>query len=109
MTQEQKIAELEKLLRKYEENGPAKLYYSLMRKSWEAADLMNKVDLANVDLEDKDNKKFERVQKMLGDATKIAESCKILEGIAGITGNEETDVKKRKSINPQLVAKGEFE
>ncbi len=101
------IEELERLLAKYEENGPAKLFYSLRRKSWEAADLMNKIDMANIDLDSKDSKTFDRLQKVLADATKIAESCRILEGIAGITGNEEGDVKKRKAITPQTVAKGE--
>jgi hypothetical protein len=102
------IEEYQKLLAKYEENGPAKLYYSLSRKSWEMADLLNSINLGGVDLEDKDNKKFERLQKLMTDATKVAEACKILEGIAGITGNEDADVKKKKAITPEMVAKGEF-
>ena len=101
------IEELEKRLAKYEENGPAKLYYALSRKSWEMADLLNKTNLSTVELEDKDNKQFERLQKIMTDATKIAEACKILEGISGITGNEEADVKKLKPISPQSIARGD--
>lgn len=103
------IEELQNLLAKYEENGPAKLYYSLSRKSWEMANLLNSIDLSGVDLEDKDNKKFERLLKIMADATKVAEACKVLEGIAGITGNEGKDVIRPKAVSPQLVAKGEFE
>jgi|SRR6185312_1773840 len=100
------IEELEALLAKYEENGPAKLYYAMSRKSWEIAELLNKTNLVGLDLEDKDNKKFERLQKIMADATKVADACKALEGIAGITGNEEKDIR-RKPISPQSVAKGE--
>lgn len=100
------IEELQRLLAKYEENGPAKLYYALSRKSWEMADLLNSINLGGVDLEDKDNKKFERLQKLMTDATKVAEACKVLEGIAQVTGNEEADVKKIKPISPQSIARG---
>lgn len=100
------IEELQRLLAKYEENGPAKLYYALSRKSWEMADLLNKENLGGVDLEDKDNKKFERLQKLMTDATKVAEACKVLEGIAQVTGNEEADIKKIKPISPQSIARG---
>jgi len=99
------VEELEILLAKYEENGPAKLYYAMSRKSWEIAEVLNKTNLVGIDLEDKDNKKFERLQKIMSDATKVAEACKALEGIAGITGVEERDVKK-KPISPQTIAKG---
>ena len=98
------VQEMESLLRKYEENGPAKLYYSLSRKSWEMAELLNSTNLEKVELEDKDNKKLERLQKIMADATKVAEACKTLEGIAGITGNEERDVRK-KPITPQSIAR----
>lgn len=102
------LEQAESLLKKYEEDGPAKLYYAMRRKSWESAELLNGVDLSNIDLEDKDNKKFDRVLKILADSTKVAESCKILEGLAGITGNEQMDVKRLKPITPQMIAKGEF-
>jgi len=101
------LEEALKIIAKYEENGPAKLYYALNRKSWEIADMLNAIDMAKIELDDKDSKKFDRVQKTLGDATKIAESCRILEGIAGITGNETADVKKLKPITPQSIARGE--
>lgn len=103
------ITDREKLIQKYEENGPAKLYYALNRKAWEVADLLNDLNYKDVDLEDAKDKRFERVLKLCESATKMAESVKVLEGIAGISGNEEHDVKKKKAVSPQLVAKGEFE
>jgi hypothetical protein len=101
------LEEALKALAKYEENGPAKLYYSLQRKSWEIADMLNRINMTDIDLDDKDSKKFDRVQKTLAEAVKISESCRILEGIAGITGNEIADVKKLKPITPQSIARGE--
>lgn len=103
------LQDMEQLIQKYEENGPAKLYYALNRKAWEVADLLNDLNYKDVDLEDAKDKRFERVLKLCESATKMAESVKVLEGIAGITGNEDKDVKKIKPVNPQLVAKGEFE
>lgn len=103
------IQELELLVRKYEESGPAKLYYAMRRKSWETAELLNSVDMSKIDLEDKDNKKFDRILKVLSDSTDVAGACKILEGLAGITGNEDMDIRRAKPVSPQLVAKGEFE
>ena len=96
-----------KAIAKYEENGPAKLYYALSRKSWEIGDLLNSLNYKDIDLDDAKSKTFERLQKLCESATKIAESVKALEGIAGITGNEDRDIR-RKPISPQTVGKGEY-
>lgn len=108
MTSEERIKELEERVAKYEENGPAKLYYALSRKAWEIGNLLNNIVPKESDLEDPKDKKFERLLKLCESATKISESVKTLEGIAGITGNQEKDIKP-KPVNPQLVARGEFE
>lgn len=103
------IQELELLVQKYEQNGGAKLYYALSRKSWEIGDLLNSLNYKDIDLDDPKSKVFDRLQKLCESATKIAESVKALEAIAGISGNEEVDIKKIKPVSPQSVAKGEFE
>lgn len=95
------------LLAKYEENGSAKLYYALSRKAWEIGDLLNSLNYRDIDLDDAKSKTFERLQKLCESATKIAESVKALEGIAGITGNEKKDIQ-RKPISAQSIAKGEY-
>jgi len=43
-----KILKLEEKLAKYEDNGTAKLYYSLNRKANEMADLMNAISLKDL-------------------------------------------------------------
>lgn len=103
------VEQLEFLIQKYEENGGAKLYYALSRKSWEIGDLLNSLNYKDIELDDPKSKTFDRLQKLCESATKIAESVKALEAIAGISGNENADIKKLKPVTPQLVAKGEFE
>ncbi len=97
-----KIEELEKKLKLYEQNGTAKLYYSLQRKMNEMADLMNKTNLAQLDLDDKNNKTFERLKVIWADAASIASAVKALGDSAGITGDEKKDVE-RKPFNERIA------
>ena len=62
------LEEAEKLLSYYEGDGIAKLFYSLNRKSGEIADLLNKINLSQIKLEDKDNKTFERMKVLWNEA-----------------------------------------
>jgi len=101
------IEQLEKTIRKYEENGPAKLYYAVNRKSWEIADLLNKIELEDITLDDAKDKTFDRLRGLLKDSSDIATTVKMLGDVAGITGNEEKDVIRKKPISPQAVARGE--
>lgn len=90
-----KIESLEAKLKLYEQNGAAKLYYSLQRKMNEMADLMNKTNLANLNLDDKNDKTFERLKVIWADASSIAGAVKALGESAGITGDEKKDVEKK--------------
>lgn len=97
--------EYEKIIQKYEEDGPAKLYYSLNRKSWEMADLMNATNLRTLDIDDPKSKTFDRLKVVWQDAASIAAAVKTLGEIAGITGSEEKDVlSKRKITTPEAMA-----
>ena len=87
--------ELEQQIRKYEEDGVAKLYYSLNRKAWEMADLMNATNLRTLDIDDPKSKTFDRLKVVWQDASSIAAAVKALGEIAGITGDEEQDVKPK--------------
>lgn len=60
--EQKKVAALEQRLALYEQNGDAKLYYALNRKASEMADLLNKTRLAEIDLDNKDGKTFERMR-----------------------------------------------
>lgn len=83
----------------YEHNGLAKLYYSLNRKMNEAADMLNKNKLQDVDLDDKNNKAFERIVKILEASEKMATSVNTLGALAKVTGNEKEDTEKKPFVN----------
>lgn len=90
------IQELKKIIESYETNGIAKLFYSLNRKANEMADLLNKVNLANLALDDKNDKTFERLKVVWNDAASIATAVKALAETAGITNDEEKDTRNPK-------------
>jgi hypothetical protein len=92
---EEKIEELQAKLKRYEENGVAKLYYSLNRKAWEMADLLNNTNLRNIGLDDPKDKTFDRLKVVWQDAASIAAAVKALGEIAGVTGDEKKDVEKK--------------
>jgi hypothetical protein len=95
---EQTVEELKAQLKKYEEDGVAKLYYSLNRKAWEMADLMNATNLRNLDIDDPKSKTFDRLKVVWQDASSIATAVKALGEIAGVTGNEKKDVERNPFI-----------
>lgn len=99
------IEELKTILKKYEENGIAKLYYSLNRKAWEMADMLNSINLKNVTLDDPKDKTFERLRFIINDSSGIATAVNALGLTAGITGNEEKDIEnKRNRTTPESIA-----
>lgn len=90
-----KVSVLEHKLQAYEQNGPAKLYYSLKRKMFELAELMNKKDLTTIDLEDAKDKTFDRLKVVWNDASSIAIAVESLGRTAGITGDENADINRK--------------
>jgi len=96
MNEQEKIKELEAKLNLYEQNGAAKLFYSLNRKMNELADLLNKQTLANLDIADPKDKSFERLKIAWNEAAGIATSVKTLGEIAGITNDEAKDTQNPK-------------
>ena len=93
------IEELEDFLKKYEENGPAKLYYALSRKAWEMADMLNSINLKNVTLDDPKDKTFERLRFIINDSSSIATAVKSLGESTGVTGDEDKDVMKKPFVD----------
>ena len=79
----------------YEQNGAAKLYYSLNRKMNEMADIMNKNNLVSMSIDDPKDKTFDRLKVIWSDAAGIATGVKALGELAGITGDEKKDVDKK--------------
>ena len=92
---EKEIQNLETKLKGYEENGAAKLFYSLQRKANEMADLLNGNSLAKINLDDPKDKSFDRIFKILEKSQTVSESIKALRESAGITGNEKADVERK--------------
>lgn len=108
---EQKINRLEKALEFanqklsfFENNGVAKLYYSLNRKANEMADLLNNTNLTTISLDDPKDKTFDRLKVIWNDSSSLTEAIKSLEQSAGITGDESKDTQPRQRITPESIA-----
>lgn len=100
-----RIEELEKKVLLYEQNGAAKLYYALERKMNEMANLMNKTNLETLDIDDPKSKSFDRLKVIWNDAASIATAVKALGETAGITGDEDKDMKpKFRAITAESIA-----
>lgn len=98
MDAEEKIKELQAKIALYEQNGPAKLYFSLNRKMNEMADLLNKSNLGNVDMDSKDSKEFDRLFKLLEKSQVISNAAESVKVFAGLTGDERADIEKKPFI-----------
>jgi len=99
------LEEAEKLISLYEQNGAAKLYYALQRKMNEMGDMLNKQSLSTLDLTDAKDKSFERIKVIWDSAEKVATAVKSLGESAGITGDEEKDLKIiKKATTPESMA-----
>jgi|TARA_R110002126_G_scaffold274341_1_gene419312 hypothetical protein len=95
MTPLEEIESLKAKLTLYEQHGAAKLFYSLNRKANEMADLLNKVNLSNLPLDDPKDKTFERMKVVWNDAASISTAIKELGASAGVTGDEKKDTEKK--------------
>lgn len=96
MTSEEKLA-------LYEQDGAAKLFYSLNRKMNEMADLMNKTNLGALVLDDPKDKTFERLKVIWNDAASIAIAVKALGESAGVTGDEKKDVERKPFLDTLAI------
>jgi hypothetical protein len=100
------MEELKKKIALYEQNGAAKLFYSLNRKMGELADMLNKQSLATLDIADPKDKSFERLKIAWNEAAGIAIAVKTLGETAGITNDEEKDstIPKYKVTTPETIS-----
>lgn len=96
---EDSVEDLKKKLQQYEQNGAAKLYYSLNRKANEMADLLNKHNLGTMGIDDPKDKTFDRLKIIWNDATNLGTAIKGLGEVAGITNDEEKDVNKKPFVD----------
>lgn len=100
------IEELKAKIKLYEENGAAKLYYSLNRKMNEMADMLNRHNLSTLDVDDAKSKTFDRLKVIWNDAASIAQGVKSLGELAGVTNDETKDVARKPFVD--LIADKRF-
>lgn len=106
-TDADKIKELEEKIKYYEQDGAAKLFYSLNRKASELADILNKNNLANLDLSEGKDKTFDRIKVAISESVNIAAAVKSLAEVAGVSGDEAKDTqtpKFRKVLTAEAMA-----
>lgn len=89
------IEELKKKIALYEQNGAAKAAYAINRKLNELADMLNKTNVATLDLSDPKDKSFERLKSAWGEMANLGTAYKTLAESAGITGDETKDINKK--------------
>jgi len=90
------IEDLKSLINKYEQDGPAKLFYALNRKAWEMAEMLNSINLKSIKLDDPKDKTFERLRFIINDSASVVTAVKALGDTAGITYDEDKDTKNKK-------------
>jgi hypothetical protein len=100
---EESVEFYKKRLEAYEQNGAAKLFYALNRKMNEMADILNNTKLSGLALDDGKDKTFERLKILWNDAASLSNAVQILGNSIGITGDEEKDVRKRRTT-PESIA-----
>lgn len=100
------IEELKNKIERYEQNGAAKLYYALNRKMNEMADMLNKHNLGNMDVDDAKSKTFDRLKVIWNDASSIATGVKSLGELAGVTSDEAKDIARKPFVD--LIAEKRF-
>ena len=83
----------------YEQIGAAKAAYSINRKLNELADMLNKTNVATIDIADTKDKSFERLKAAWGEMASLGEAYKTLAMSAGITGDEDKDVKRKPFVD----------
>jgi hypothetical protein len=95
-----KIEKLETKLAKYEDNGMAKLYYSLNRKANEMAELMNAINLRDLDIDDPKSKSFDRLKVIWQGASEIAISLTQLGQMSGVLrADKKEEVEKKPFVD----------
>lgn len=100
------IEELKAKIDLYEQNGAAKLFYAINRKMNEMASLMNKTNLVNIDMNDKDSKEFDRLFKLLEKSQVISNAAQTIQTFAGITNDESKDTSypKYRITTPESIS-----
>jgi len=93
-----KVKILEEKVTAFEMPGNAKLYYSLNRNMNDLADMLNARSLKTVNIDDASDKTMERMKIIWSAIKSLSETVATLGQSAGVTGDEEKDMKKKTSF-----------
>ncbi len=91
---EDRIKALEAKLESLGVKGDAKLYYSLNKNMSDLSDILDNTDMSYIDLSDPKDKTMERMKTIWAAITPLAETLKFLKNTAGITGDQDKDIKR---------------
>ena len=97
------MGKLEDKIKLYESDGIVGAYYALNRKLNEITELLNRKDISNLDLSDKDDGSWERVMKLFNSVGDINEVMKKLRMDNQLSGDEDKDKARRKPLIEELV------
>ena len=95
---------IEDRIRLYESDGIVGAYYSLNRKLNEITELLNRSDLSQLDLSDKNDGSWERVIKLFASVGEINDVMKKLKIDNQLSGDEDKDKSRRKPIIEELFS-----
>lgn len=96
--EKEKVVALGLRLSAFELPGKTKLFYALNKQQNDMADMLNQVELKDLNLGDKDNKTIERLRVIWSSIGTLAPLVDMLAANAGVSGDEEGDMKNRKAL-----------
>jgi hypothetical protein len=94
---------IEDRIKLYESDGIVGAYYSLNRKLNEITALLNRSDLSQLDLSDRNDGSWERVLKLFSSVGEINDVMKKLKIDNQLSGDEEKDKSRKKPLIEELV------
>lgn len=94
-----RIKALEDKLHSLGVKGDAKLFYSINKNMADLSDMLDKIDMGDVDLNDPKDKTMERLKIIWSAITPLSETLKSLKSSAGISGDEEEDIIRKPFVS----------
>jgi hypothetical protein len=89
---------LEQKLQAFELPGRIKLYYALNRNMNDLADMLNRIDMKTISIDDPKDKTMERLKIIWPSIASLASTIQILGEAAGVTGDEKKDTSRKTSF-----------
>lgn len=94
-----RIKALEDKLHSLGVKGDAKLFYSINKNMADLSEMLDKIEMRDIDLNDPKDKTMERLKIIWSAITPLSETLKSLKSSAGITGDENEDVIRKPFVN----------